>query len=134
MAKACCNMTKTDQKENFIASNLLSLNLLSLVSSDWIIANIYLISGVTKSWLNPHMRWYLGLDPNIRTPGFLSFHRHVKYFLMMENLKKIENSWREMDKFSALSKKLHTMTNLMQKKVKEDMVSSVVKKMVNQVR
>ncbi len=51
MAKACCNMTKTDEKENIIASNLLSL-----ASSDWIVANIYLIAGVAKSWLNPHMR------------------------------------------------------------------------------
>jgi hypothetical protein len=46
MAKACCNMTKTDQKENIITSDLLSLP-----SSYWIIA------GVAKSWLNLHMRW-----------------------------------------------------------------------------
>jgi hypothetical protein len=51
MAKGCCNMTKTDQKEIIIASNLLSL-----ASSDWIVADIYLIAGVAKSWLNPHMR------------------------------------------------------------------------------
>ena len=44
MAKACCNMTKTDQKENIIASNLLSL-----ASSDWIVADIYHIAGVAKS-------------------------------------------------------------------------------------
>jgi hypothetical protein len=129
MAKACCNMTKTDVRENIIASNLLSL-----ASSDWIVADIYLIAGVAKSWLNPHMRWYQGSDPNIKTPGFLSFHRQVRYFLMMENLKKIENSWREMDEFSALATKLHTMTNLTQKKLKEDMVSSFVKKMASQVR
>jgi hypothetical protein len=72
MAKVCCNMMKTDQKENIIASNLLSL-----ASSNWIVANIYLISGVAKSWLNPQMRWYQGSDPNIRMPGFLSFHRQV---------------------------------------------------------
>jgi hypothetical protein len=51
----------------------------------------------------------------------------------MENLKKIESSWREMDKFSALATKLHTTTNLTQKKLKEDMVSSFVKKMASQV-
>jgi hypothetical protein len=49
---------------------------------------------------------------------------------MMENLKKLENSWREMDEFPALSKKLHhTTTNLTQKRMKEDMISSFVKKM-----
>jgi hypothetical protein len=68
---------------------------------DWILANIYLIVGVAKSWLNPHMRYYQGLDPNIRTLGFLSFHRQVQYFLMLEDLKKIEDSWREMDEFAA---------------------------------
>ena len=68
MAKACCNMTKTDQKENTIASNLLSL-----ASSDWIVADIYLIAGVAKVWLNPHMHWYQGSDLTIGTPGFCAF-------------------------------------------------------------
>jgi hypothetical protein len=70
MAKACC--TKTDQKENIITSNLLSL-----ASFDWIVADIQLIAGVAESWLNPHMRWYQGSDPNIGLTGFLSFHRQV---------------------------------------------------------
>jgi hypothetical protein len=106
--KACCNMMKTNQKENIIA-----LSLLSLASSDWIVANIYLIAGVAKSWLNPQMRWYQGSDPNIGTLGFPSFHCQVQYFLMLEDLKKIEDSWREMDKFAPFSKKLLTsMTNL----------------------
>jgi hypothetical protein len=38
---------------------------------------------------------------------------------MMEDLKKIENSWCEINNFSAFSKKLHTTTNLKQKKLKE---------------
>jgi hypothetical protein len=54
MAKACCNMTKTDQKGNIITSDLLSL-----ASSYCIVVGIYLIAGVAKSWLNPHMCWYL---------------------------------------------------------------------------
>jgi hypothetical protein len=87
MAKACCNMTKTDVRENIIASNLLSL-----ASSDWILADIYLVAGTAKFWLNPHMRWYQGSDPHIGTPGFLCFHRQVRYFLMIEDLKKMEKS------------------------------------------
>jgi hypothetical protein len=112
MAKACCNMTKTDVRENIIAPNLLSL-----ASSDWILADIYLLAGVTKFWLNPHMRWYQGSDPHIGTPGFLCFHRQVRYFLMMEDLKKMEKSWREMEEFEQFSKKLLTM-NPRQKKLK----------------
>jgi hypothetical protein len=129
MGKVCCNMTNIDQRKNIIASNLLLL-----ASSNWIVADIYLIAGVAKSWLNPHMKWYQGSDPNIGTPGFLSFYCQVRYFLMIEDLQKIENSWREMDEFSALANKLLTMTNLTQKKMKEDMVISFVKKMTSQVR
>jgi hypothetical protein len=123
MAKACCNVTKIDQKENIRASNLLSL-----ASSDWIIANIYLIAGVAKSWLNLLMWWYQGLDLNVGTPGFLFFYRQVQYFLMLEDLEKIEDSWREMDEF----KKLLTMTNPKQKQLKEDM--AFVKRMASQVQ
>jgi hypothetical protein len=130
MAKACCNMTKTDQKENIIASNLLSL-----ASSNWIVANISLIAGVSKSWLNPHMRWYQALDPNVGMLGFLSFHRRVQYFLMLEDLKKIEDSWHEMDQVWAFLKKLPpTMTSLSQMKLKEDMATSFVREMASQVR
>jgi hypothetical protein len=116
-------------EENIIASNLLSL-----ASSDWIVADIYLIAGVAKSWLNPHIRWYQGSDPNVATPGFLSFHRQVRYFLMLEDLKNIEDNWREMDEFAAFSKKLLTMTNSIQKKLKEDIATSFLKKMASQVR
>jgi hypothetical protein len=80
------------------------------------------------------MRWYQGSDPNVGIPGFLSFHRQIGYFLMLEDLKKIEVSWREMDKFAPFSKKLFTMTNLNQKQLKEEMATSFVRKMSSQVR
>jgi hypothetical protein len=44
-------MTNTDQKEKIIASNLLSL-----ASSEWIIADILFNSTISKCWLNPHMK------------------------------------------------------------------------------
>jgi hypothetical protein len=44
LAKGVCNMTNTDQKENIIASNLLSL-----VSSEWIVADVYFIAGISQS-------------------------------------------------------------------------------------
>jgi hypothetical protein len=53
---------------------------------------------------------------------------------MLEDLKNIEDNWREMDEFAAFSKKLLTMTNLTQKKLKEDMATSFLKKMASQVR
>jgi hypothetical protein len=63
LAKGVCNMMNTDQKENIIASNLLSP-----ASSEWIIADVYFIAGIDKCWLNPHMTWYQGSDPNIGGP------------------------------------------------------------------
>jgi hypothetical protein len=53
---------------------------------------------------------------------------------MLEDLKKIEDNWREMDEFAAFSKKLLTMTNSIQKKLKEDMATSSLKKIASQVR
>ena len=68
LAKGVCNMTKTVQKDNVIASNLLSL-----ASSEWIVWDVLFIAALAKSWLNPHMKFYQGTDPNIGEPGFLCF-------------------------------------------------------------
>jgi hypothetical protein len=68
MAKGVRNMTATKEKENSIASNLLSL-----ASSDWIVADVMLIASLSKLFLNNHMKWYQGVDPNIGQSGFLSF-------------------------------------------------------------
>jgi hypothetical protein len=128
LAKACCKMTKTDVRENVVASNLLSL-----ASSDWILANVCLIAGVAKSWLKPHMRWHQSSDPHIGTLGFLCFHRQVRCFLMMEDLKKMEMSLRKMEDFEQFSKKLFTMNPTL-KKLKEDMATSFLRKMGSQVK
>jgi hypothetical protein len=87
-------MTKIDQKENINMSNLLPL-----ASSAWIVADFYLIAGVAKSCLYPHMQWYQGLEPNVSTLGFISFDHQVQYFLTLEGLKKGEDSCYEMDHF-----------------------------------
>jgi hypothetical protein len=53
MAKGVRNMTTTKEKENTIASNLLSL-----ASSVWIVADVMLIASLSKLFLNNHMKWY----------------------------------------------------------------------------
>jgi hypothetical protein len=66
LAKEVCNMTNTDQKENIIA-----FNLLSRAPSEWIIANVFFISKISKCWLNPpHMKWYQGSDFMLCRLGF----------------------------------------------------------------
>jgi hypothetical protein len=80
MAKGVRNMTTTKEKENTIA-----LNLLSLASSDWVVADVILIASLSQLFLNNHMKWYQGVDPNIGRSGFLTFHCAVRYFLMLED-------------------------------------------------
>jgi hypothetical protein len=53
---------------------------------------------------------------------------------MLEDLQKIEDSWREMDEFAAFLKRLFTMTKSKQKQLKEDMSTLFLKKMVCQVQ
>jgi hypothetical protein len=95
MAKGVINMTNTSNKENTVAASNLAL---SLASSEWIIADIRFLSAITNSFLNPHMWWYQGLDPNIGTPAFLAFHRQVQYFLQIEDLEDIKQNLREQKK------------------------------------
>jgi hypothetical protein len=89
MAKGVRNMTNISGKENTVA-----LNLLSLANSEWNMANVHFMSAITNSFLNPHMGWYQGSDPNIGTPSFLAFHRQVQYFLQIEDLKDMKQNWR----------------------------------------
>jgi hypothetical protein len=86
MAKGVRNMTITKEKESTIA-----LNLLLLASSDWIVADVMFIASLSQLFLNNHLKWYQGVDPNIGRPGFLTFHRAVQYFLMLEDLLEAEN-------------------------------------------
>jgi hypothetical protein len=106
MAKAVRNATTTKQKENTIASNLSSL-----ASSDWIIADVMLIASLFKSFLNDHVKWCQGVDPNIGRPGFLVFHRAVRCFLMLEDLQEVEASWETHQAFQDFCAQAAKMTN-----------------------
>ena len=81
LAQAIVNMTNSDERENTIASNFLSL-----ASSPWIIADVHFIAAIMKKWLNLHMRWYQHSDPNIGQPGYLISHRLLRYHLQIIDL------------------------------------------------
>jgi hypothetical protein len=106
MAKGIRNMTTTKEKENTIASNLLSL-----ASSEWIVADVFLIASLSKLFLNQHMKWYQGADQNIGRPGFLSFHRAVRYFLQLEDLLDAERSWETHEMFAEFRTQVAKITN-----------------------
>jgi hypothetical protein len=103
--------------------------LLSLASSEWIVADVYFIAGIAKSWLNPHTKWYQGTDVNIGKPGFLSFHRSVCCFLMVNDVDRIRRDWKRNKVFEKLSKQVASMTNPKLKHLKEGMVEAFLKKM-----
>jgi hypothetical protein len=124
LAKGVCSITNTDVRENIIASNLLSL-----ASSEWIVADVYFIAGIAKDWLNPHIKWYQGTDANIGRPRFLSFHHSVHYFLMVNDVDRICRDWKTNKVFEKFSKQVATMTNPKLKLLKEGMDEAFLMRM-----
>jgi hypothetical protein len=128
MAKGIRNMTTTKEKENTIASNRLLL-----ASSNWIIADVKLIASLLQLFLNNHMKWYQGLDPNIGWPGFLAFHQAVGYFLMLEDLLEAKRSWETHELFYEFWLQVAKIANKNLQKLKEDLVRAMICKMILQV-
>jgi len=52
--------------------------------------DILFLAAFAHCFLDPHMKWYGWDDPNVREPGFLIFHRAVCYFIMHDELKRLE--------------------------------------------
>jgi hypothetical protein len=80
------------------------------------------------------MKFFQGPDPNIGEPGFLSYHRQVRFFLMMDDINRMKRNWREHKAFSKFATKVDGMTNERLKKLKEEMVSAFLTKMTMQIR
>jgi hypothetical protein len=115
LAKGICNMTKTIKKDKVVTSNLLLL-----ASSEWIVGDVFFIAAIAKSWLNPHMKFFQGPDPNVGEPGFLSYHPQVHFFLMMEDINRMKRNWRGHKAFSKFANKVDKMTNKRLRKLKEE--------------
>ena len=127
MADGIRKSTLSKDKENTIASNVLRLG-----GSDWILADTYFIAAIAKSWLDPHMKFYQGCDPNIGVPGYLSFHRLVRYFLQVLDLEKIRDGWETINAFKSFKDKINGMTQE-HKPLKREFVRKFVNKMIEQV-
>jgi hypothetical protein len=121
MAKGVRNMTTTKEKENTITSNLLSL-----ASLAWIVADVMLIASLSKLFLNNHMKWYQGVDTNIGRPGFLAFHRAVRYFLMLEDLREAERSWETHGLFQLFSIQVECIANPKLRQLKQESVRTII--------
>jgi hypothetical protein len=123
MARAVVNISLTKDAENKIASGLRSL-----MHQDEIKADIAFLAAFAKCFLDPHFAWFQRSDPNIKAPGFLTFHRHVRYFLMWKDLKDLSVSWRTHAAFQTYREiiaglqDVPTEGNPVTKKIKEVMV------------
>jgi len=129
IAVAVINSTKTADKENKIASGLLALMREPLIHGD-----ILFLAAFAHCFLNSHMKWYGGDDPNVREPGFLIFHRAVHYFIMHDELKRLEEGgWQENNAFQEFVQFLSTLSTV-QKDLKISMTQKFFQSALKQTR
>jgi len=50
-------------------------------------------------FLDNHIKWCGGIDPNVEKPGFLVFHRTVRYFEILRDLRALQTGWKEHKSF-----------------------------------
>jgi len=95
LCQLCVNSTKTAEKKNIISSNLLRM-----CNIPWILGDISFLSAISHGWMNKHMKFYQGQDKNIGGHGYLSVHRVVEYFIQLQDLKRMEETWASSSIFS----------------------------------
>ena len=89
MAQTAANCSKSNDKVNVIASNIICMS-----KSAYIINNVHLGLAFTNSWLNKHMNCYQQNDCNAQTACvYLSIHRPVKYFIQLNDVVNIQRNW-----------------------------------------
>jgi hypothetical protein len=94
MAISVINSSKTDQRDNKIASGLVSL-----MDEPCIHADVAFIAAHAKQYLDKHMLWYQCEDPNLREQGFLTFHRCLRYFIKVKQLEDLAANWQQNEAF-----------------------------------
>ena len=94
MCRMCVNTTKTSEKINVIASNLLRM-----FKEPWVVADVHFITAVSDMWMNRHLKWYQGKDDNIGSNGYLSVHRSVRYFIQLRDLQIMKDEWKDRTEF-----------------------------------
>ena len=108
------NKISTADKRNVIASNLLRL-----LKESWIVCDIHFLTAISDSWLNKHLKWFQGKDPNIGTCGYLSYHRTTRYFIQLKDVDKMENNWKACHKWKPYRAVYNKMSLVLQKKKDE---------------
>jgi hypothetical protein len=94
IASKIISTTTTAQKTNKIASNYIRFT-----KSPWLMSDVHFIAGICNGWFNGHFNWYQQSDPIIKKPGFLTFHRAARYYIMVNDLKALSHDIMEHEAF-----------------------------------
>ena len=127
MAQAVIVTSTTKEAKNKIASGLYSL-----MSEKAIKADVAYITAFAQDHLNPNMKWSSRVDKNVGQPGFLTFHRVSHYFVMVENIKRMQTDWSESKYFKNFLDIVETLP-LDMKKVEESLPEKYLQTALEQV-
>jgi hypothetical protein len=97
MSKCVINISTTAEAKNKIASGLYSL-----MRTKAIQAKVSFLATFVDEYLDENMAWFGPIDKNVGTPGFLTFHWTVRYFLMVTQLEDLLANWRTSPAFQRL--------------------------------
>lgn len=90
------NDTGTKDAENKIAQGMISM-----MGEKALKFQVAFLAQFCVYWLNPHMRFYQGEDIFVKKPGFLCFHRAVRYFIMASEIEHIiDDGWQSIQTFA----------------------------------
>lgn len=105
ICRAIRNATPAASAFNKIASCTLSL-----MGERNVINDLEIMVAFHESFMFPHFKFFQQGDPQTgKTPGFQCRHMLVRYYLMLNDLDKIQNGgWRTHDKFQDFVKHLET--------------------------
>ena len=94
IASKIISTTTTAQKTNKIASNYIRFT-----KSPWLMSDVHFIAGICNGWFNGHFNWYQQADPIIKKPGYLTFHRATRYYIMVNDLNALSHDLMEHEAF-----------------------------------
>lgn len=72
-------------------------------TKDAIKFQVFFLAGFCKYWLDSHFKWYQGADPSVKKSGFLSFHRAVRYYIMITHLDRLLDNWSTNRNFTGIA-------------------------------
>jgi hypothetical protein len=76
-----------------LSENKIAQNMVSMMKEKALKFQVWFLRGFCQFWLDPNMEWYQGKDIFVKNTGFLSFHRTVRYFIMIRQIDFLIGNW-----------------------------------------